>query len=51
MHQLATLIAALTSALAVAYRQRHHPDTVEAARTEVARLLAALWDLIDGDEQ
>jgi hypothetical protein len=49
MHQLTTLIAALTTALTVAYRRRHDRPTVEAARETAARILADLWTLIDED--
>jgi hypothetical protein len=49
MQQLTTLIAALVSALTIAYRRRHDQPTVEAARETAARILADLWTLIDED--
>jgi hypothetical protein len=49
MHQLTTLIAALTTALTIAYRRRHDRSTVEAARESAARALNAIWTLIDED--
>lgn len=45
------LIAALVSALWVAYRNRHKPQTRNEARAVVADILTEIWNIIEGEPQ